>query len=103
LAGAALNSAGAERLAATLWVGSERSLRMLRSAGGEPAREATCRTRTIAINGAYPPFPLVPFGGFKQSGLGRELGPEGLANFLEIRGIGLPPALLTGYRALPDG
>jgi acyl-CoA reductase-like NAD-dependent aldehyde dehydrogenase len=52
------------------------------------------RTGSVAVNGAYPPFPLVPFGGFKESGLGRELGPEGLANFLEIRSIGLPPALL---------
>jgi acyl-CoA reductase-like NAD-dependent aldehyde dehydrogenase len=51
------------------------------------------RTGSIAINGSYPPFPSVPFGGFKQSGIGRELGPEGLAAFLEPRSIGLPPAL----------
>jgi aldehyde dehydrogenase (NAD+) len=51
------------------------------------------RTGSIAVNGSYPPFPLVPFGGFKESGLGRELGPEGLLNFLEPRSIGLPPAL----------
>jgi len=51
------------------------------------------RTGSIAINGSYPPFPLVPFGGFKESGLGRELGPEGLLGFLEPRSIGLPPAL----------
>ena len=51
------------------------------------------RTGSIAVNGSYPPFPLVPFGGFKESGLGRELGPEGLANFLEPRSIGLPPEL----------
>ena len=49
--------------------------------------------RGVAVNGAYPPFPLVPFGGFKQSGLGRELGPEGLAAYLEPRSIGLPPSL----------
>lgn len=51
------------------------------------------RTGSIAVNGSYPPFPLVPFGGFKQSGFGRELGPEGLAAFLEPRSIGLPPSL----------
>ena len=51
------------------------------------------RTGSIAVNGSYPPFPLVPFGGFKQSGLGRELGPEGLTSFLEPRSIGLPPEL----------
>ncbi|WP_210743815.1 aldehyde dehydrogenase [Nocardia cerradoensis] len=51
------------------------------------------RTGSIAINGTYPPFPRVPFGGFKESGLGRELGPEGLHSFLEPRSIGLPAAL----------
>jgi aldehyde dehydrogenase (NAD+) len=51
------------------------------------------RTGSIAINGHYPPFPLVPFGGFKESGIGRELGPEGLLSFLEARSIGLPPTL----------
>jgi acyl-CoA reductase-like NAD-dependent aldehyde dehydrogenase len=51
------------------------------------------RTGSIAVNGSYPPFPRVPFGGFKESGLGRELGPEGLRSFLEPRSIGLPPSL----------
>jgi len=51
------------------------------------------RTGSIAINGHYPPFPIVPFGGFKESGIGRELGAEGLLNFLEPRSIGLPPSL----------
>jgi len=53
------------------------------------------RTGSVAVNGSYPPFPLVPFGGFKESGLGRELGPEGLASFLEPRSIGVPPSLLA--------
>jgi acyl-CoA reductase-like NAD-dependent aldehyde dehydrogenase len=51
------------------------------------------RTGSIALNGSYPPFPHVPFGGFKESGLGRELGPEGLRSFLEPRSIGLPARL----------
>ena len=52
------------------------------------------RTGSVSINSNPPPFPLVPFGGFKESGLGRELGPEGLLNFLEPHSIGAPVSLL---------
>ena len=31
--------------------------------------------------------PNVPFGGYKQSGLGREAGPEGLEAFLETKAV----------------
>ena len=31
--------------------------------------------------------PAVPFGGFKQSGLGRELGPDALAAFTETKNV----------------
>ena len=51
------------------------------------------RTGSATINGFPAPFPHVPFGGFKQSGLGRELGPHGLRSFLEPQSIGLPPSL----------
>jgi acyl-CoA reductase-like NAD-dependent aldehyde dehydrogenase len=54
------------------------------------------RTGSISINGNPPPFPLVPFGGFKESGIGRELGPEGLTSFLEPRSIGIPATLRVG-------
>ncbi|WP_454817244.1 aldehyde dehydrogenase family protein [Labrys neptuniae] len=40
----------------------------------------------VAINGA-PHEPLAPFGGFKQSGIGREFGPFGLEAFVEPRAI----------------
>jgi acyl-CoA reductase-like NAD-dependent aldehyde dehydrogenase len=67
---------------------------------GDPARglrvARRLRTGSVAINGAHPPFPMVPFGGFKESGLGRELGPEGLQSFLEPRSIGLPASLRSG-------
>ncbi|UGQ12447.1 aldehyde dehydrogenase [Yinghuangia sp. ASG 101] len=53
------------------------------------------RTGSVIVNGSSPPFPLVPFGGFKQSGVGRELGPEGLRGFLEQRSIGIPASLLA--------
>jgi aldehyde dehydrogenase (NAD+) len=51
------------------------------------------RTGSVAVNGHHPPFPVVPFGGFRESGMGRELGPEGLVNFLETRSVGVPPSL----------
>ncbi|ONH30887.1 aldehyde dehydrogenase [Pseudofrankia asymbiotica] len=57
------------------------------------------RTGAVNINADFPPFPLVPFGGFKQSGIGRELGPEGLASFLEPRSIGLPASLADSLGA----
>ena len=44
------------------------------------------RTGAVDINGGA--FnPLAPFGGYKQSGVGRELGAHGLAEFLETKAI----------------
>jgi aldehyde dehydrogenase (NAD+) len=40
----------------------------------------------VVINGA-PHEPLAPFGGFKQSGIGREFGVFGLEAFLESRAV----------------
>jgi aldehyde dehydrogenase (NAD+) len=47
------------------------------------------RTGTIGING-YVLDPGSPFGGVKGSGLGRELGPEGLADYQQFNTIYLP-------------
>ena len=44
------------------------------------------RTGTVSINGFILDFGS-PFGGYKQSGLGRELGPEGLEAYLESKSI----------------
>ncbi|MEE9280680.1 MAG: aldehyde dehydrogenase [Myxococcota bacterium] len=47
------------------------------------------RTGTYTVNGFGMDFKS-PFGGFKQSGLGRELGPEGLQAYLEYKSVNLP-------------
>jgi succinate-semialdehyde dehydrogenase / glutarate-semialdehyde dehydrogenase len=44
---------------------------------------------TIGINDGVPSTSNCPFGGFKESGWGRELGSEGLEAFLEIKHISL--------------
>ena len=79
-------------LSGGLWSGdAERALAVARRV----------RTGSIAVNGSYPPFPLVPFGGFKESGLGRELGPEGLRSYLEPRSIGVPDSLRDSLKPSP--
>jgi aldehyde dehydrogenase (NAD+) len=52
---------------------------------------AQLRTGTVPINSPMLLDFRSPFGGFKQSGIGRELGPEGIAPFTEYRSIILPP------------
>ena len=64
-------------LAGGVWSGdSERAKRVARR----------IRTGQVEVNGAA--FnPLAPFGGYKQSGHGRELGRFGLEEFLEVKSI----------------
>ncbi|TXI07058.1 MAG: aldehyde dehydrogenase family protein [Rhizobium sp.] len=56
----------------------------------DPARAKRIAERIeagrVVINGA-PHEPLAPFGGFKQSGIGREFGIYGLESFLEPRAV----------------
>ena len=43
------------------------------------------RTGTFSVNGGQYFAADAPFGGFKQSGIGREMGVAGLEEFLELR------------------
>jgi aldehyde dehydrogenase (NAD+) len=57
----------------------------------ERARRVARRLRTgaVDINGSY--FnPLAPFGGYRQSGVGRELGTHGLREFYELKCVQEP-------------
>ena len=53
---------------------------------------AQVRTGVVAVNSSMILDFNSPFGGFKQSGIGRELGPEGLDPFTELQSIILPAA-----------
>lgn len=44
------------------------------------------RTGSIGVN-SYTNDPVSPFGGIKASGLGREMGPEGLAGYEILKSI----------------
>ncbi len=48
------------------------------------------RTGTVAVNGGQWFGPDSPFGGYKESGLGREHGIAGFEEYLETKTIGLP-------------
>jgi aldehyde dehydrogenase (NAD+) len=61
---------------------------------GDPAKAAAVapelRAGMVAINN-WGPSPGAPFGGYKQSGNGREGGLYGLKDFMEVKSIsGLP-------------
>jgi betaine-aldehyde dehydrogenase len=68
-------------LSGTVWSGDV-------EAGIDVARRV--RTGTYSVNQFMLEF-AAPFGGFKESGLGRELGPEGLQGYVEYKTIALPP------------
>src|ERR687885_2069279 len=58
---------------------------------GDPARghrlAARIKAGTVGINMPHTAFPGVPFGGYKQSGVGRELGLETLELYLETKSV----------------
>ena len=48
------------------------------------------RTGTVSVNGGVYYGPDAPFGGYKQSGIGREMGVAGFEEFLEIKTLAEP-------------
>jgi acyl-CoA reductase-like NAD-dependent aldehyde dehydrogenase len=67
---------------------------------GDPARGHRVASRvkagTVGINMPYTAFPGLPFGGYKQSGFGRELGVETLDLYLETKSVNVS----TGSRPI---
>ena len=59
--------------------------------GGDPERARAVarrlRTGTVSVNGGVWYGPDVPFGGYKQSGIGREMGVAGFEEYLETKAI----------------
>ena len=58
---------------------------------GDPGRghriAAKIKSGTVGINMPYTAFPGIPFGGYKQSGFGRELGVDALELYLETKSV----------------
>ena len=65
-------------LYATVWTGDP-------ARGHRVARQI--KSGTVGINMPYTAFPGIPFGGYKQSGFGRELGIETLDLYLETKSV----------------
>ena len=73
----------------------------VQSADLELARQVARRMRVGSVQLNYPPLdPTSPFGGYKQSGNGREYADYGLAEFTEVKSI-LGYAPLTAKRLQP--
>jgi betaine-aldehyde dehydrogenase len=68
-------------LAGTVWTSDP-------EVGLEVARGV--RTGSFGVNTYTMDF-AAPFGGYKNSGIGREFGPEGLAQYTELKSVYLPP------------
>ncbi|MDI3385521.1 aldehyde dehydrogenase family protein [Streptomyces sp. B-S-A8] len=73
-----LANAGIYGLAGAVWTSDEARARRVASA---------LRLGTVWINDFHPYVPQAEWGGYKQSGFGRELGPAGLAEYRETKHI----------------
>jgi aldehyde dehydrogenase (NAD+) len=67
-------------LSGSVWGGRDRAM----------AVAARLRTGTVGVNGGVWYSPDVPFGGYKQSGVGREMGVAGFEEYLETKSIAEP-------------
>ncbi|MFV8816093.1 NAD-dependent succinate-semialdehyde dehydrogenase [Haliea sp. E17] len=72
-------------LAAALWCAPERA----ESLASEVAREI--EAGQVAVNGIVKTDPRLPSGGIKRSGLGRELGPHGILEFVNAQQVWVGP------------
>ena len=61
------------------------------------------RTGTVAVNNMSPMDFGARSAASSESGLGRELGPEGLGEYLEYKTITLPQRLITRFSHRPGG
>jgi aldehyde dehydrogenase (NAD+) len=50
------------------------------------------RAGTVMVNGGFWNAPDVPFGGYRQSGVGRENGRQGFEEYLEVKALAYPAA-----------
>ena len=66
-------------LMATVWTGDP--------GARAPRSRRASSPGTVGINMPYTAFPGIPFGGYKQSGFGRELGLETLDLYLETKSV----------------
>jgi succinate-semialdehyde dehydrogenase/glutarate-semialdehyde dehydrogenase len=69
-------------LAASIWTERQR---------GE-ALAAQLEAGQVAVNGLVKTDPRLPSGGIKSSGLGRELGPHGIREFVNVQQVWVGPA-----------
>ena len=74
--------------------GGRQSRRTRLAADRERALSVARRIRagTLSVNGGIYYGPDAPFGGYKQAGIGREMGAAGLAEFLELKTFAEPAA-----------
>ena len=88
-----LDRRGRSETLMSLWDRERRPLRAdgdgldRRSRPRATGSHARIKSGTVGINMPYTAFPGIPFGGYKQSGFGRELGVDTLELYLETKSV----------------